>query len=113
MVQKALDAVCDQVAGCHTVAFADLSTQMVLVANTSTKQSRDALNILVQQAQQALRSGQIAMVGTDDAFHVFARSADDPTEALCCMCGLDTDIEQLSACLVECFRTISAGSGAA
>ncbi|MEP4196876.1 MAG: hypothetical protein ABJL99_14710 [Aliishimia sp.] len=111
MVQQALDAVCERVAGCETVAFSDLSTQMVLVTNSTARQSRDALNLLCKQAHSVLQTGHQALVGTEDNFYVFARSASDPTEALCCICALDTDIAQVFAELEACFDTLDATAG--
>lgn len=111
MVQQALDAVCEQVAGCKTVAFSDLSTQMVLVTNTGTSLHRDALNALCQQAHACLATGaQEGLIGTESGLHVFVRSSVDPTEALCCICALDTDIDQLLSALSDCFDTLNAGA---
>ena len=40
MVVDALDALQKKFAGCETVAFADLSTQMILVTNSDTQYLR-------------------------------------------------------------------------
>lgn len=107
MVQKALDRVSEAVPGCDVVAYADLSTQMVLVTNSNCTLARDALNQLCAQAQTVLATGMQAFCGTDADMRVFMRNPSDATEAICCQAGSDVDVGALMAALGSCFESLS------
>jgi len=107
MVQDALNALCDDFNGCETLAYADLSSRMVLVTNTKTPESQDTLNILCQEANLLLEHGNSAMSGTAGQMHVFIRSEDEPSDALCCICTMDVDFARLLPAMQVCLATIS------
>ncbi len=112
MVQKALNAVCDAFQGCDTLAYADLSTKLVLATNDASQQTRDALNELGSEAAIILSEGNIGVVGTSEGFRLFLRDPDEPTEALICLCALDTDVEALVPEAQKCLAELAAGSEA-
>lgn len=109
MVQTALNALCDQFDGCDTVAFADLSTRMVLVTNSQTPESQDTLNALCQEADQLLQGGNQALVGTSTQLRLFVRATAEPSDALCCVCDISTDVAALLPALQTCLEGISSG----
>lgn len=81
--------------GCEVVAFADLSTNMVLVTNSGCKLARDELNILSTQACASLAAGTDAFFGAGDGFHLFLRAQSNHTDALICTCTQGADIPHL------------------
>ncbi len=110
MVQDALDKVCNGTEGCESLAFVDLSTRMVLVANADTPESQDTLNLLCAEAAVLLNEGQIAMAATAEHVHVFLRSAADPSDALCCICAPGTDFAAFVPVAQACLAEISGDS---
>lgn len=106
MVQNALNALCDQFDGCETLAYADLSTRMVLVTNTKTPESQDTLNALCQEANLLLEKGNCAMSGTVGQLHLFVRATNEPSDALCCICSGEADVAELIPALQSCLDTI-------
>ena len=107
MVQDALNAVCDDIEGCESLAFVDLSTRMVLVSNASTPESQDTLNMLCAEAALLLETGQIAMAASSDHVHLFMRSPTEPSDALCCICAPGTNFSALVPAAQACLSTIS------
>ena len=109
MVQDALNALCEQFDGCETLAFADLSTHMVLVTNSQTPESQDTLNAICQEAGLLLQDGDSAMSGTAQQIRLFVKAQDEPSDALCCVCKPDTDFAVLFPALQSCLDDISQG----
>lgn len=109
MVKAALDAICGHFDECETLAFVDLSTQMVLVSNTTTPESQDTLNALCAEAGLALQSGDQAMVCTSQQFRLFVRSPSEPSDALCCICSLRADVSKLLPAMQACLNEITDG----
>lgn len=107
MVQDALNAVCEDIDGCESIAFVDLSTRMVLVSNASTPESQDTLNMLCTEAVMLLDTGQVAMAAGSDQLHLFLRSSAEPADALCCICTPDTDFRALVPAAQACLASIS------
>jgi hypothetical protein len=105
MVQDALNAVCARVEGCETVAFVDLSTRMSLLTNDTTPESQDTLAVLTAEGVLGLQTGDTAMVGHPLRIHLFVKSTSEPTDALCCIVKLGTDIghalKELRACIAK------------
>ncbi len=115
MVAEILDALADGFAGCETVAYADLSTSMVLVTNSGAEQSREELNALCTEAEVTLGQEDAAPVGPGTCYkavsfsggmtRVFLRSAKVPDDILCCICqpGIDVAafLDAAEACLNE------------
>lgn len=105
MVQDELNAVCERVEGCETVAFVDLSTRMSLLTNENTPESQDTLALLVAEAALGLDKGHTALVGHASRVHLFVKSQTEDADALCCILKLDTDIDkalpELRACIAK------------
>ncbi|MEO1640654.1 MAG: hypothetical protein AAFU41_15540 [Pseudomonadota bacterium] len=118
MVVDELDALREKFDGCDTLAFADLSTQMILVTNSGSTLRREALDNLCAEAALVLGSkgdpalGQNptnqAIVLNKRAARIFVRSAAEPSDALCCICGPETDIAGLTAEATACLDRILA-----
>ena len=97
MVSGALDTLKQEFADCATLAFADVSTKMVLVTDTTSNQPREAIDrlcaeaavLLGQDGRAALGEGAatMAMATHGDRLHIFLRASNDPTDILCCNCS--------------------------
>ncbi|MCY4181045.1 MAG: hypothetical protein OXC60_15165 [Litoreibacter sp.] len=111
MAQKVLDLLCDEVAGCKTAAFVDLSTRMVLVTNGTNTESQDTLNEMCQEAELMLVGGDTAMVATSGHMRLYLRDDAEPNDALCCVCETDTNFPELIAKAKACLSEISNVSG--
>ncbi|MEM7470511.1 MAG: hypothetical protein AAF340_04105 [Pseudomonadota bacterium] len=109
MAQKVLDLLCEQVAGCETAAFVDLTTRMVLVTNGDNTQSQDTLNAMCQEAELMLVGGDTAMVATSGQMRLYLRGEAEPNDALCCVCAMDTNFAELIAKAKDSLNEISSG----
>jgi hypothetical protein len=117
MIAATLDKLHDRYPGCETLAFADLSTQMVLITNAKAIFRREALDALGAEAALVLGTngglaigGAMAMtafVATRDHLRIYLRSARDPNDALCCVCAADTDIDSFLTEARACLDRIS------
>lgn len=112
-VTKELDAVRTEVSGCDLVAFADLSSGMVLCTSADQRPAQEDLEALCDAATASLdgelAGGASAMVEADGdiniamtfhpgAAHVFLRSQSERNEALCCVCAANVDIAKIVDC---------------
>lgn len=94
MVSSALDTLKEGFSDCATLAFADVSTRMVLVTDSSSNQPREAIDqlcaeaaVLLGQNGKAALGGDgtdMAMVTHGDRIHIFLRARNEPTDILCC-----------------------------
>lgn len=119
MVVDALDDLLSKCAECRTIAFADLSTQMILVTDTASTLPREALDRLSKQAAEALglngrtvlgeKPGQAAVLADKSAVHVFLRASDEPDDVLCCVCTPDVNLDRFLADATDCVNRISSG----
>ena len=109
MVQKALNAVCEKFDGCETLAYADLSTKLVLATNDTAPQSRDALNELCVQATTILNGGHIGVVGTGKEFRLFLRDSQEPSEGLICVCTVSADVASILPAVQACLTDLASG----
>ncbi len=120
MVVDALDRLQSSFAGCETLAFADLSTQMILVTNSTTASPRETLDALCKEAALTLGTkGKIA-VGSDqsataivsgqDQLRVFMRASQEPSDVLCCVCQPDVDVVEFLPAARACLEQISGGA---
>lgn len=107
-VTERLDQLRTKMPECVAVAFADLSAQMVLSVSTRTRQPQEALDNLSVAAADLLNgpvaepfTGTLAaenagighaVTQTRSETRIYVRSATDPAEALCCICGPTVDI---------------------
>ncbi len=99
--------------GCRTVAFADLSTGMVLASDTSEKTTQERLDALCKRAMACLTNPETAdfasAFGLDasaqptlawqaepNEMHCFVKLPNPAAEALCCVASLDVAIDKLS-----------------
>ena len=111
-VVEALDTLRAEVPGCTLVAFADLSSSLVLSSSASSKPMQNELDTLstaaVQALDGALASGtatlfsedgskkpDVAMLLTGQEARIFLRSPDNAAEALVCVCTPVSDIAQV------------------
>jgi len=107
-VAKALDDMRDAVDGCDLVAFADLSSQMVLRASSATKRGQEEIDALTDAALIALAGpiaeGAAALTGgapatavtmTQSDVHVYLRSLTGRSEALIAICAANTDVSKI------------------
>lgn len=117
MSADSLKALSDSHAACRTVVFADLTTRMVLLSESRT--------VLHREAQQALamRGGRLLSVMDGDVpdpetawdtaysigpdeIAIFLRVPDAPTDALCCLCAPDIDLESFAADARGCLNRL-------
>lgn len=120
MVLKLLDNLHDQFPGCETVAFADLSTLVILVTNSDTPHHREELDALCAEAAASFGPPQapalgstpagMVFVATPDRLRIYLRDADEPDDALCCVCSHDIAIPQFLAAARACLEKISHGT---
>lgn len=104
MVVEELDALRDGYGGCEVVAFADLSTQMILIADTQSNLPREDLDRLCAEAATSLGSsnkcalGEVpnraAIVANGKAMRVFLRASTEPNDVLCCICQPELDLNR-------------------
>ncbi len=120
MVVEDLDALHGKFAGCDTLAFADLSTQMILVTNSDTAYRREALDKLCAEAALALgtkkkrglgdTASDTAFIATKDELRIFLRAPTEPADVLCCVCKPDVDIPSFLSDARPCLEKISSGT---
>lgn len=117
MVVDELDALRDKFEGCHTLAFADLSTHMILVTDSSSNLRREALDSLCSEAELLLgakgapalgnqRAG-VATVAGPSVTRLFVRASDNPNDVLCCICGPTVDVASFVTDARSCVDRIS------
>jgi hypothetical protein len=111
--------------GCVVVAFADLSSSIMLCASSAIKQpqerldsiSSNAVGLLTGKTSQTVSS----VLGTTTEPHVyeaialnneniqiFLRSREEVNDALCCICSIDVDSEAFMGRAREVLKNISA-----
>ena len=110
MVQAALDAACAEMAGCGTLAFADLSTHMVLMTNSDAPLSQDQLNELCVEAGKCLNDGNLALVADHTETRLFLRSSQEPDDALFCVLDPGCDLKMVLPAVQDCLTQIAGGS---
>lgn len=118
MVVDELDRLRASFAECGTIAFADLSTQMVLVTDSAADLPREALDRLCGEASLMLGAGKspapghtdgtTAVVSQAEGLRIFMRASDVPSDALCCVCAPGLDLTAFLADARACLDRISA-----
>ncbi|MEO1537304.1 MAG: hypothetical protein AAFR73_06200 [Pseudomonadota bacterium] len=103
-----LDAMRADVQGCALVAYADLSSQLVLCTSAASKPAQEEMNALSQAAQLALDGAyaesaapvwgstaraELSVLMTGAEARLFMRAPENPSEALMCVCAADADLE--------------------
>ena len=119
MVVDELDALREKFEGCTALAFADLSTRMILVTDSDSNLRREALDTLCAEAALLLgakghpafadRPSDLATVTSPTELRVFVRAAADPNDVLCCICGPKIDAAAFVVDAGECLDRISSG----
>ena len=120
MVAEVLDKLHDRYPGCETLAFADLSTKMVLITNSTTTFRREGLDSLCSEAALAFGTGgaptigendaMTAFVATRDQLRIYIRDAREPNDALCCVCSHDVAVDSFLNDARACLQEISHGA---
>lgn len=119
MVVDKLDALRQKHEGCTALAFADLSTKMILVTDSGSNLRREALDALCAEAALLLGAGgkpaladkpsDRASVVTTGQLRVFLRAEKEPNDVLCCVCGPVMDSDAFVADALACLNVISGG----
>lgn len=120
MVVDELDALRDRFEGCRTIAFADLSTQMILVTDSSSTLPRETLDALCAQAALMLgANGKVflgshqssaAALANNSGLRVFVRAGQEPNDVLCCICEPTVDAGAFLADARASIDRISSGN---
>ncbi len=119
MVVSELDTLRAASVGCQAIAFADLSTRMILVTDTQSKLPRETLDALCVQAASVLGAhgkialgthpSRIALLAEKTSIHLFLRASSEPDDVLCCICAPDVNVDKFVTAATECLNRISGG----
>lgn len=121
-VNESLGAVVKAFPQAKVVAFADLSSRMILASVGNDEVNQEHLDTLCEQARvsfddplfslsvEAFGEPHGAMVLVPDAVHVFMRSESEPADALVCVCDHSIDLQGFVAKIRETLESISAGT---
>ena len=117
MVVSELDSLREDFEGCNMLAFADLSTQMILVTDSKTNLPREALDALCAEAALLLGDGKSPDMGTalrgravttnGKEIRVFLRADNEPSDVLCCVCAATLDLGAFLDDAQTCLHRIS------
>jgi hypothetical protein len=123
-VAERLNGARDEFSGCEVLAFADLSTGLVLCSSSVRKRPQEWFDQMCQAAIDLLdgefarqASGLLTAEGAvevrqaiqvvDGELRLFLRSESAPSEALCCVCATDAPVDDLAAHARVLLREIS------
>lgn len=121
-VADSLEAVIAAFPQTRVVAFADLSSRMILASQGRDDVNQEHLDRLCQQARssfddplfalsvEAFGEPHGAMVVGPDSVRVFLRSETEPADALCCICDHSIDLAGFVAKIRETLDSITAGT---
>ena len=119
MVVNELDTLLAASVGCQAIAFADLSTRMILVTDTRSKLPRETLDALCVQAATVLGAhgkiglganpSRLALLAEKTSVHLFLRASDEQDDVLCCVCAPDVNVDKLVDEATKCLNRISGG----
>ena len=121
-VTARLDSLRADLVGCDLVAFADLTTQVVLCVSAAARHAQEELDALTSTAVSVLRGsvaegGQALLGGasaqtvvslTPVGMQVFLQSTNSDNEALICICAADADLAKTIARGSEALEDITA-----
>ena len=110
-VTARLDSLRADLVGCDLVAFADVTTQMVLCVSSAARHAQEELDALTETAASVLtgfiaEGGQALLDGAAVQsvvsmsalnVHVFLKSPQSEKEALICVCAADADLSKVLA----------------
>lgn len=120
-VIESLGAVVKAYPQARVVAFADLSSRMILASQGRDDVTQELLDVLCQQARtsfddplfslsvEAFGEPHGAVVMGSDSLRVFLRSESEPADALCCICDHSIDLAGFVAKLRTTLEGITAG----
>jgi hypothetical protein len=120
-VTESLGAVIKAYPEARLVAFADLSSRMILASIGSKTYTQEHLDGLCEQARtsfddpmfalsvEAFGEPHAAMVIALDGVQIFLRSESEPADALICVCDHSIDLAGFVATIRETLDGISAG----
>ncbi len=121
-VADSLSAVIKAHPQARVVAFADLSSRMILASQGRDDVTQEHLDRLCQQARasfddplfalsvEAFGEPHGAMVVGADSVRVFLRSEIEPADALCCICDHSIDLAGFVAKIRETLDSITTGT---
>ena len=119
MVVDELDALRDRFEGCTALAFADLSTKMILVTDSGSNLRREVLDALCAEAAFLLgangtpalaeQPSDKASVTNPSQMRVFLRAEQEPNDVLCCICNSKLDADAFVADASASLDRISGG----
>jgi hypothetical protein len=121
-ISDSLGAVIKAFPQTRVVAFADLSSRMILASQGRDDVTQEFLDQLCQQARtsfddplfslsvEAFGEPHSALVIGPDGVRVFLRSENEPADALCCVCDHSIDLPGFVAKIRETLDKISAGA---
>ncbi len=105
----------------RVVAFADLSSSMILASQGAEDITQEHLDALCKQARasfddplfalsvEAFGEPHGALVVGEDGVRVFLRSESEPADALCCICEHGIDLPEFVTKIRETLDGISGG----
>jgi hypothetical protein len=120
-VQDDLGAVIAAFPQARLVAFADLSSRMILASQGRQDFTQEHLDRLCDQARisfddplfalsmEAFGEPHGALVLGEDGLRVFLRSDSEPADAMCCICDLGVDLPGFVARLRDTLTALSEG----
>lgn len=120
-VTESLGAVTKAFPQARLVAFADLSSRMILSSAGSLATTQEHLDRLCDQARasfddplfslsvEAFGEPRGAVVMGADAVRVFLRSDTEPSDALCCICDHSIDLAAFVAKIRDTLESITHG----
>jgi hypothetical protein len=121
-ISDSLGAVIKAFPQARLVAFADLSSRMILASQARDDVTQEFLDRLCQQARtsfddplfslsvEAFGEPHAALVMGPDGVRLFLRSENEPADALCCICDHSIDLPGFVAKIRETLDKISAGA---
>lgn len=117
-----LAATCKDFPQARVVAFADLSSSMILASQGRANVTQEHLNKLCRQARasfddplfslsvEAFGEPNGAVVMDLDSVRVFLRSENDPADAICCICDHGIDLAAFFARVRKTLDQLDAGT---
>ena len=120
-MNESLGAVAKAFPQARLVAFADLSSRMILSSAGSLATTQEHLDRLCDQARasfddplfslsvEAFGEPRGAVVMGADAVRVFLRSDTEPSDALCCICDHSIDLAAFVAKIRDTLESITHG----
>ena len=121
-ISDSLGAVIKAYPQVRVIAFADLSSRMILASQGKDDVTQEYLDQLCQQARtsfddplfslsvEAFGEPHAALIMGADDLRLFLRSETEPADALCCICDHSIDLPGFVAKIRETLDKISAGA---